>query len=197
MAKLMDWLPFRFKKNHRREGGDTAVAVRRESAPARSGSALAPLLDELLAADPWMARPLAMLRRMEEALGAPFGELGPASGFFGDFSGSFSPRLDVSEDDKGLKVVAELPGVSPDDIEVEVQEGALVLSGEKKHEEEHKDDGFYRVERSFGSFRRVIPLPDGLDLDEVEARHKNGVLTVRIARKGEPAGRSRRIAVQG
>ena len=197
MAKLLDWLPFRFKKNQRREGEDNAIAVRRESAPARANAAWPQVFDEMLAADPWLARPLAMLRRMEEALGAPFGEFGVTNSFFGDFSGTFSPRLDVSEDDEGLKVVAELPGVSPEDIEVEVQEGALILSGEKKHEEEHKDDGFYRIERSFGSFRRVVPLPEGLDLDKVEARHKNGVLTVRIARKGEPTSRSRRITVEG
>lgn len=110
---------------------------------------------------------------------------------FGAEMPMFSPTLDVVHTGKGLKVTAELPGLEKKDVEVELTATSLILHGEKTREKGETEDDFHRGERSFGSFRREIPLPWEIDAAEVEAvaTLENGVLTVRVPKpKGvEPA----------
>lgn len=92
----------------------------------------------------------------------------------------WSPSIDISENDSELVVSAEVPGVKPEDIEIEIDDSRLVISGEKKQENEEKGDNYYRVERSYGSFRRVFSLPPNVDSSSVKASSKDGVLRVSI-----------------
>jgi HSP20 family protein len=94
--------------------------------------------------------------------------------------GKWSPAIDVAEDEKELTVRAELPGIDPKDIDVSVVGGEIVLCGEKKESSETKEKGVYHSETRYGSFRRVIPLPDGIDTEHVDAQYANGVLTIRL-----------------
>lgn len=96
---------------------------------------------------------------------------------------TFTPRIDVTDNDTELVVTAELPGVDPQDVEITVTGNALTLKGEKKSEREEKDEGrnYYRLERSYGAFSRQIQLPpDVVDVDQVDASYHNGVLTIRL-----------------
>jgi HSP20 family protein len=106
------------------------------------------------------------------------------------------PQVDVRETDQEVEVVAELPGMDEADVDVSVAEGMLTIRGEKKSEREREGDGYILRERSFGRIERLVPLPEGLDLDSAEATFKNGVLTVRIAKTAEAQRAAKRIEVQ-
>lgn len=108
------------------------------------------------------------------------------------------PSLDVIDKEDELKVVAELPGMAEGDIDIQVNESTLTLSGEKKEEVEEgdKEGEYYTCERRFGSFRRTIRLPKGIDQEKVEATFKNGVLTVHLPKKPEAQHPSRKVEVK-
>ena len=95
-------------------------------------------------------------------------------------SSGWIPSVDVVDGAKEVTVRAEIPGVDPKDIEVSVAGGTLTIAGEKRTEHQERGKDFYRSERAFGSFRRSVPLPEGVDADKVSAEHANGVLTVRL-----------------
>jgi HSP20 family protein len=106
------------------------------------------------------------------------------------------PRVDIREGEREVEVLAELPGMDEDDVDVSIAEGMLTIRGEKKAEREEEEQGYILRERTFGRVERVVPLPDGLDLDAAEATFKNGVLTVRIPKTAESQALHRRIQVQ-
>jgi HSP20 family protein len=111
-----------------------------------------------------------------------FGGFGltPFHAFFDEPWETFSPKVNVVEGDKEIKVSAELPGMDEKDINVSLSHGVLTINGEKKEEEEHKGKNYYRLERSYGSFQRSIPLPCEVDDSKVEAVFKKGVLTITL-----------------
>jgi HSP20 family protein len=106
------------------------------------------------------------------------------------------PRVDVSFDVEKVRVAAELPGIEEKDVKVVLDQGRLVLSGEKNEEKEEKGRSWTRRERSFGSFERVIALPDDVVSDKAEARFSKGVLTVEIPRKVDEKNKPRSIPVK-
>lgn len=106
--------------------------------------------------------------------------------------GAMSPAIDVSENGKQITLTAELPGLSEEDVELEVKDGRLTLKGEKRHEEERKEDNFHLMERSYGAFQRSMPVPDTVDESKISASFDKGVLKVTMPKKPEakkPAGR--------
>lgn len=107
------------------------------------------------------------------------------------------PSVDISESRKAYKISLEVPGIEADDIDLHVEDDTLVVSGEKRQESEDDDEGFHRIERSYGQFRRVLTLPDDADAEHIEADFKNGVLKIRVPRRriDENAG-ARRIAIE-
>jgi len=109
---------------------------------------------------------------------------------------SVSPALDVSENDKEFKVTAELPGMEAKDIHVTAADGYIALRGEKKEEKKEEREGYFRQERSYGSFQRVIPLPESANYDKAEANFKNGVLTLSIPKKAGIQSKERNIEVK-
>ena len=95
------------------------------------------------------------------------------------------PAMDLVETGDHLVLRADLPGLERDDVEIEVKDGVLTISGERKAEHEEKSEGFYRVERSFGAFSRSLTLPKGIDATQVAAEFDKGVLEVRIPKPAE------------
>ena len=105
------------------------------------------------------------------------------------------PPVDLVEAEDHFVLKADLPGLSEDDVNVEVQDGTLAISGERHAEHESHERGWYRIERSFGSFNRSLTLPDGVDADAISARFENGVLEVRIPKPEER--KPRRVEISG
>ncbi|MFO1056546.1 MAG: Hsp20/alpha crystallin family protein [Dongiaceae bacterium] len=105
-------------------------------------------------------------------------------------------HMDVAETEKELRITAELPGVSEQDVEVTLEDDLLTIRGEKKHERKDEQENYHFVERSYGRFQRSLRLPFPAEPDQVQARFDNGVLTVTVP-KSERQQRSRRIQVQG
>lgn len=118
--------------------------------------------------------------RVEEELGNFMGRfLGPEEGFWMG-KAEFMPHTDIAETESGFEVTVELPGMKPEEVTVEMKEGRLWIAGEKKEEKEEKGKAFHRVERRYGEFRRVIPLPTPVDEGKVEAKFTDGVLRVSV-----------------
>jgi HSP20 family protein len=116
----------------------------------------------------------------------PTTAFGDIDRWLGDYSeATFIPKVDLKDEKKHLLLTAELPGVERDDLHVELEPDHLRIKGEKRHEEETEDEGWYRCERSYGSFERLVPLPPDLDTDHTEANFRKGVLTIRIPKLRE------------
>lgn len=103
----------------------------------------------------------------------------------------FNPRVDVTETDRKIKVTAELPGLSMEDVDVSLERNMLTIRGEKKQEREQRAHNYLRSERSYGSFTRSIPLPAQVSPDEIDAVFRNGVLTVTLPKTEKPEPRKR------
>jgi HSP20 family protein len=104
------------------------------------------------------------------------------------------PAMDLVETDDHFVLKADLPGLSEEDVHVDVDNDVLTVSGERKGEHEDKRDGFVRVERSYGSFRRSLTLPEGVDADAVTASFDRGVLEISIPKPEQR--KPRRVAIQ-
>ena len=145
--------------------------------------------------------PFSLLRQMTSELDRAFDDWPsfrwPA---FGQFSSSqaaaWSPKIDVVERDNRLVTRVDLPGMKKEDVSVEVTDGHLALSGERKRETEEKKDNFYRSERQYGSFYRAVPLPEGVKLDDVKATFADGVLEVSIPLPAKPEAKVRKVQIE-
>jgi HSP20 family protein len=109
---------------------------------------------------------------------------------------SWRPVADITETDKEYLIKAELPEVKKDDVQITLQDGVITISGERKHEKEHKDANEIRVESFYGSFTRSFSLPDNIDAENISAESKDGVLKVRIPKLAAPKPRAKAIQVQ-
>jgi HSP20 family protein len=92
----------------------------------------------------------------------------------------WAPSVDITENTEEFQIKAELPEVKKEDVKVQVEDGVLTISGERKQEKEEKDKKWHRVERSYGSFMRTFNLPDNVDDAKIRADYKDGVLTLRL-----------------
>ncbi|WOD13887.1 Hsp20/alpha crystallin family protein [Paraburkholderia kirstenboschensis] len=209
LLDLDKWNPFRFSRSHPAQkiaSGDagapgTGQQSAQQNGP-QTGTQTGNGTPTAAAAAPVSRAPASWplpdpIHLFAELIRDPFGGRGPLGSWFGDFSASeFQPRIDVTDEGDALRVVAELPGMTRDDVELEVVEDMLIISGDKRVESTSEEQGCYRVERSFGHFQRAVPLPAGVDLDRAEARFENGVLTLRVPKAaGEPAAK-RRIEIK-
>lgn len=145
--------------------------------------------------EPSAARPLSLMRRLSEDMDRLFEEffgsglIGPER--LGAFTDRAWPAIDVYQRDNKLVVQADVPGIDKDNIKVEVRDNQLFISGERKSESERSEQGYYRSERSYGSFSRTIALPEGAKQDTASARFNNGVLEVEVelSPQKKPQGR--------
>jgi HSP20 family protein len=142
------------------------------------------------AESPLVALRSEMDRLFDTFLREPFGSIDwPFVG-----QGKWSPTVDVAESDEEVVVRVELPGIDPKDLDVSVSGSQLVLSGEKKESTENEGKDFYHSESRYGSFRRSVRLPEGIDTQNVDAQYANGVLTMRL--KKTPSAVPKRIEVK-
>ncbi len=109
----------------------------------------------------------------------------------------FSPTADASHDTDNYRITVELPGVGQDDIDLSIHDGVLTVKGEKNYErhEEDKDAKYFFSERVYGSFQRSFRLPADADTDRIDAKFRDGVLTILIPRQTEPAASGKKIPV--
>ena len=118
----------------------------------------------------------------------------PWSPFDKDPRGDWMPSLDMTENDKEVTVKVEVPGLTADDIQLQVSGDLLTISGEKQEEIERKEDNWYHSERRFGSFRRTVQLPGHVDADKVTADYDKGVLVVHLPRDAKV--KARKVAIR-
>jgi len=107
---------------------------------------------------------------------------------------NWAPAVDIKEDDKAFTLMADIPGVDPDDIEVTMDKGVLTIKGERQSEKKTEEENYKRVERQYGVFYRRFTLPDSADADSIEAQSEHGVLNVTIPK--QEVAQSRRISVK-
>src|SRR5207253_6334346 len=149
---------------------------------------------------PWPSSgPFSMMRRFSDEMDRMFEGYGfPALERFSPWTASetFSPHVDMFERDGKLVISADLPGLTKDDVKVDITEDAVLIEGERKYEHEQREEGAYRSERGYGQFRRQIPLPEGVKSETAKANFKNGVLEVTMEAP-QIARNRRRIQIQG
>ncbi len=110
-------------------------------------------------------------------------------------SGFLRPSVDISENQKSYTIRAEIPGVEREDVKLTIEDDTLLINGEKRQEKEGHDGGYHCVERSYGAFQRVISLPADADQEKLEAKFRNGILTITLPRKPGVKSNAREIAI--
>ncbi len=108
---------------------------------------------------------------------------------------TWAPPVDIYETDDALILKAELPGVSKDDVSIDIHQNTLILRGQRKHEAEVKEENYHRVERAYGTFQRSFMLPTLVDQEHVQATYTDGVLELRLPKS--EAAKPKRIAITG
>ena len=151
----------------------------------------------------WRWHPWEMMRRWEEGMDRMFEifsggrHLAPQRHAGDELTpGMWAPRVDVFESDSQVIIKAEVPGLDPKDLEVNATEDEVVLSGETRREEEVKEEGFYRSERSVGRFYRRIPLPTTVKANQAKATYRDGVLEVDLPKTEEAKERVVKVKVE-
>jgi HSP20 family protein len=142
------------------------------------------------------AGPMGWLRGEIDRLFDDFGRPGQSIFSFAPRIVGPVPALELTDDGKAYQLTAELPGLTDKDVNIEVADGVLTISGEKKEEGERKDDGFLLSERRYGSFKRQISLPADVDADAIKAKFQHGVLSLTLGKDEKAAERSRKIAIE-
>ncbi|HIJ59516.1 MAG TPA: Hsp20/alpha crystallin family protein [Nitrospirae bacterium] len=115
---------------------------------------------------------------------------------FAQSAGVFSPKVDVLETERDIKISAELPGMDEKDIDVSIHKESVTIKGEKKIEKEDKGKDYYRMERSYGSFSRTIPLHLDVNIDKAEAKFSKGLLTISIPKTDKAIKEVKKIAIK-
>ncbi len=128
-------------------------------------------------------------RLFDESVWHPFGEMAAyENGWNLDF-----PRLDVKEGKDLVKVTADIPGIDPENIDIEVEDDYLVISGKQEREQKEEEENVYREERSYGEFRREVALPALVDSEKVKAKTKDGVLRIEFPKVEKTESRKIKI----
>jgi HSP20 family protein len=135
-----------------------------------------------------------VIGRMEEEMDELFRRFADESEGWLTVPTAFVPKTDVVESDNNFEITVDLPGMKPEEVKVEMKEGALWITGKREEEKEEKGKTYHRVERRHGEFRRVMTLPGAIDGDKVAAKYDNGVLKVTVP-KMEKA-KAKRIEVK-
>ena len=136
--------------------------------------------------------PFSLMRMMTQEFDRAFGE----SPGRGQSESMWSPAIEVTQREGNYVVRAELPGLNPDNVKVEIVDDAIVIQGERKVEHEETKHGMHVTERRYGRFYRAIPLPEGAKVDEARARFEDGVLELTVPAEEQRSSR-REIPIQG
>lgn len=130
-----------------------------------------------------------------------FGDMFQDFGFGGqltplDRSQFLRPQVDIGANEKEYSITIEVPGINEKDVKIEVSENTMTIRGEKRQEKEEDSKEFYRMERSYGSFQRVLSLPDDAEKNEINATFKNGVIYVTMPRKALSKSSGKKIEIR-
>jgi len=148
--------------------------------------------------DRFRTSPFALMRRLSEDMDQWFEQLGMGRGLQGMATTGgqfFTPPMEVREQDGKLIVCVELPGLSKDDVRVEITDDMLLIEGERRSEHEERQGESFHSERHYGMFRRQIPLPEGVNAEQATAHFKDGVLEISVPAP-QRQERGRRIDIQ-
>lgn len=137
-----------------------------------------------------------MQREMDRFFSPFMGRMYSGLGEAENFMRKFVPSVDISENDEQITVKAELPGLEANDVEVSVADDRLTIEGEKKFEKKSEKEDVHLMESAYGTFKRVIALPESVDFAKVEATFKNGVLTVVLPKKQDAGKPARKLEVK-
>ena len=141
-------------------------------------------------------KPFRDLVRLQKEMDSMFDEFFDRKPFHRELAEfDWYPQVDVSENEKEIKVKADLPGMKQEDIDINIDANVLTIKGERKKEEETKEENYHRSERSYGSFQRLFTLPPNLDTDNAKATFKQGVLTLTIP-KFEKTEKGKKINIE-
>ena len=220
-AQQGDWQPSTQRGGGQSSGGQTRSGYGQSgSSGARgTGSGAGSSLSTRRSLDPgyyggFGTSPFSMMRRLSDEMDRLFESFGMGRGFpsaFGsgtgqrDLTGGFqglqslwSPNVDICEREGRFCVSVDLPGIKKDDVHVQVENDAIVIQGQRSDERTTDEQGYYQRERSYGSFHRVIPLPEGVDADQASATFTDGVLQIEMpARQASSRGRKLEIRDAG
>jgi len=152
---------------------------------------------------PFGLSPFSFMRRFGEEMDRLFGDFGLGRSWIPSALGgemtaaTWAPQVEMFERNGELVVRADLPGLTKDDIKVEFTDDGLTIEGERRSEHEEKGEGFYRSERSYGSFYRQVPLPDGVKTDNATANFRDGVLEITMQAPKREERKARKLEIQG
>ncbi len=189
---LKRWNPFKFRRKKTTEKTAPGVAL---TAPPASQTRLAPT--HLAPMAPFHNLFHSYWRDPFSALATgPITSFGELEQWFGDFAPRrFAPAIDVVDEKDAVKITAELPGLNREDVELSIEGDQLILRGHKRHQSEQDEDGAFRIERFYGYFERMVPLPSEVDKDQAKASFDNGVLSVRLPKKASKGETSTAIPI--
>ena len=154
--------------------------------------------------------PFTLMRRLADDMDRMFEDIGFGGGWLSPRAGGrswlsprtfqsgwdlWTPDIEVFHRGNELVVKADLPGLQKDDVKVDITEDAITIQGERRREHEEEKEGVYRSERSYGSFHRSIPLPEGAITEQAKATFRDGVLEIRMPAPPEQASRGRRLEI--
>ena len=177
------------KQRKRNEESDNRRSQRKSQGGKGTGSNKPGMARREQSASLRTVSPFSLMRRFSEEMDRLFGDFGLggslASGLGGEFGrladlerSMWLPQVEAFEREGKLIVRADLPGLTKDDINVDITDDAIKISGERRQEKEENEEGYYRSERSYGSFYREIPLPSGANREEANATFRNGMLEI-------------------
>jgi HSP20 family protein len=190
------------------KGGRQQSSQAMQTAGGRGGQQTGLTRREQFAPSPWAGNPFAFMRRFGEEMDRLFEDFRLGGGLFaptfgrelggaGSAGGTiWSPQVEVFEREGQLVVRADLPGLTKDDINVDITDDVLVIRGERRSGREENEEGYYRTERSYGSFYRQIPLPEGVDAENANATFRNGVLEITMQAPQRAEQRRRRLEIR-
>jgi HSP20 family protein len=110
-------------------------------------------------------------------------------------SGAFVPPVDIYEDQQGIQLKLEVPGIEEKDLDIKVENNVLTISGERKFEKEQNEENFHRIERRYGSFTRSFTLPNTVDTDKITADYSNGVLNIQLVKREEAKPKQIKVGI--
>ncbi len=141
--------------------------------------------------DAWPGSIFSLHREMDKLFGDVLKNSGEIS-----TSADWTPRVNIAETEKDFQISAELPGIEEKDVEVTLHDGVLTIKGQRQSEAEQKDKNFHRIESFYGSFERSFALPDNIAEDKVDAKFKNGLLTVIVGKMEQVKPQPKKIQVK-
>jgi HSP20 family protein len=153
---------------------------------------------------PWSSRsgsPFQLLERFADEMDRVFDDFGLGRQGFGssffrtDQPTAWAPDLEVFQRQNELVIKADLPGMTRDDVKIDIRDDAVTIQGERRREQQEEREGVYRSERSYGSFCRVVPLPEGAISEQAKATFRDGVLEITMPTPPEQVTRGRRLEI--